>query len=166
MVAQPVSKPFPVPLNLKHSPKIQKRVHYKVPTYKKADKINQNILNYKDNQRHIFRYKALDRIYQEIAKEILQGQNLLPFDGIILKKDGINLYLNVYKSDPYEWVNFKTKKYRDFKGENFIVIQAEIEGTEFLPVYQRVKIHIELLRQLRQGVKIKKAVRIARKKTK
>ncbi len=167
MVQEAISYPrFISPVATPAKIEVSKRVHYKVPTYKKADKINQNILNYKDNQKHIFRYKALDRIYIEIAREILQGQNLLPFDGLVFKREGINLYLNVYKSEPYEWVNFKTKKFRDFRGENFIIVQAEIEGTEFLPIYKRLKIHIELLRQLRQGVKIKKAVRIAKRKTK
>lgn len=140
-----------------------KRVRYKVPTYKKADKINQNIKKYKSNQKHIFRYKVLSRIYTEIAREVLQGQNLIPFDNIIFNKGGLNIYLNVYSSGKYDWYDNKHKRWKEFNGESFIIVEGIIQGTELLLVGERLKIHIELLRQLRQGVKLKKAVKIARK---
>ncbi len=163
MVALTVTKSPPVsPINAPQKEK-KKRVRYVIPTYKKSDKIIQNILSYKDNPKHIFRYKALDRIYQEIAKEVLQGQNLLPFDGIVLKRDCLNLHINVYKKEKYKWLDRKNKLWKEFMVDNFTIISAEIQGTECLPVGERLKIHIELLRQLRQGVKLKKAIKIARK---
>lgn len=117
------------------------------------------------DEHHIFRYKALHKICDEIAIEVLNGQNLLPFDGIILKKDGLNLYLNIYQ-EKYEWFDNKTKRYKTFQGEKMTAVQAEIEGTETLPIKVRLKIHIKLLRLLRQGFKVKRAVRIALKNCK
>lgn len=119
-----------------------KRIRYKVPTYKKADKINQNIKEYKCNQKHIFRYKSLQTIYSLIAYEVFQGQLKLFFGEWRLIKDGLVIYFEEQGN------------------------QAEIQGTELLPVGERLKIHIELLRQLRHGVKLKKAVKIAKRKTK
>lgn len=116
-----------------------KRVRYKVPTYKKADKINKNIKEYQCNQKHIFRYKSLQRTYSLIAYEVFQGQLKLFFGEWRLIKDGLVIYFEEQGN------------------------QAEIQGTELLPIGERLKIHIKLLRQLRQGVKVKKAVKIARK---
>ncbi len=81
---------------------------------------------------------------------------------MILKKDGLNLYLNVYQKE-YEWFDNKTKIYKKFKGEKMILVQAEIAGTEKMPIHQRLKIHIKLLKLLRQGFKVKKAVKNALK---
>lgn len=117
------------------------------------------------DEKHIFRYKKLHNIYDEIAQEILQGQNLLPFDGFILKKDGLNIYLNVYNEE-FEWYDDKIKNYKKFKGSKYVAVSAEIEGTENLPLAKRLKIHIELLRLLRQSIKIKKAVKNIKKKFK
>lgn len=125
----------------------KKRVRYKTPTYKKADKINQNILSYQCNQKHIFRYKALHKIYEEIAQIVLKGQLKLTLGDFRLFTDDLIVYFEneygIYKM-PY---------------------QAEIEGTQKLPVGKRLKMHIKLLRLLRQGYKVKKAVKIARKTT-
>lgn len=42
-------------------------------------------------------------------------------------------------------------------------ILLEIDGTQNMPIGERLKIHIRLLRLLRQGVKLKKAVKIAKR---
>ena len=92
--------------------------------------------------KRIFRYKSLQSIYSLIAYEVFQGQLKLFFGEWRLLKDGLVIYFEEQGN------------------------QAEIQGTELLPVGERLKIHIELLRQLRQGVKLKKAVKIAKRKTK
>ena len=43
--------------------KIQKRIRYRIPSYSKAEKINENIKKYDKNQKHIFRLKTLHSIY-------------------------------------------------------------------------------------------------------
>ncbi len=123
--------------NLVKTPK--KRIRYKIPTYRKFEKINKNIKEYKANQKHIFRLKALHNIFAKIADEIFCGQQKLHLGDWRLFKDGVVIYFDEYGN------------------------QAEVQGFELLPIYKRLKIHIELLRRLRQGVKIKKAVKIARK---
>ena len=123
----------------------KKRVRYKIPTYKKADKINQNILEYSANQKHIFRYKALQQIYEEIAYFVYNGQMRLPVGDLKLFKDGIIIYFDI----EYGIYNFN--------------YQAEIDGTQNLPVGERLRIHIRLLRLLRQGYNVKKAVRLCKR---
>lgn len=123
----------------------KKRVRYKIPTYKKADKINKNILDYSANQNHIFRYKTLQSIYCEIAFLVLNGQQRLPIGDMRLYKDGIV-------------VHFETE-YGTYRFD----YQAEIDGTQNLPVAERLTIHIRLLKLLRQGYKVKKAVKLCHK---
>ena len=123
----------------------KKRVRYKIPTYKKADKINQNILGYSANQKHIFRYKALQRVYEEIAYFVYHGQLRLPVGDLKLLKDGVIIYFDT-----------------ECGGYNFNY-QAEIDGTQNLPVGERLRIHIRLLRLLRQGYKVKRAVRLCKR---
>ena len=123
----------------------KKRVRYKIPTYKKADKINKNILDYSANQNHIFRHKTLHCIYCEIAFLVLNGQRRLPVGDMRLYRDGLV-------------VHFETEY-----GIYSFDYQAEIDGTQNLPVGERLKIHIKLLRILRAGYSVKKAVRIVRK---
>ena len=134
MTAQAIKKTF-----------VKKRVRYKIPTYKKSDKINQNIKSYAGNQKHIFRYKALHRIYTEISFRALTGQLRLPLGDFRLYKDGLV-------------INFETQ-YGIYEFD----YQAEIDGTQNLPVGERLRIHIRLLRLLRQGYNVKKAVRLCKR---
>lgn len=89
--------------------------------------------------KHIFRTTALAKIFDEIAYEIFQGQQKLFFGEWRLIKDGLVIY---FEQDG---------------------CQAEIQGTELLSVSQRLKIHIALLRYLRKGMKLKKAVNAAKR---
>ena len=124
---------------------IKKRVRYKIPTYKKADKINKNIKDYACNQKHIFRYKTLHSVYESIAYSVLNGQLKLPLGDFRLYKDGLV-------------INFETQY-----GIYEFNYQAEIDGTQNLPIGERLRIHIRLLRLLRQGYKVKKAVRLCKR---
>lgn len=130
---------------IKSKESTKKRVRYKIPTYKKSDKINRNILDYSANQRHIFRYKTLQCIYCEVAFLVLHGQRRLPVGDVRLYKDGLV-------------VHFET----DYGVYSFDY-QAEIDGTQTMPVGERLRIHVKLLRLLRQGYKVKKAVRLCHK---
>lgn len=123
----------------------KKRVRYKTPTYKKSNKINKNILEYSANQRHIFRYKTLQCVYCEIAFLVLNGQRRLPVGDMRLYRDGLV-------------VHFETEY-----GIYSFDYQAEIDETQNMPVGQRLRMHIKLLRLLRQGYKAKKAVKLCKK---
>ncbi len=115
------------------------RIRYKIPTYKKSDKINANIKSYQGNQRHIFRYRTLHAIYEKTAEAAIQGQLKIEFGELKIFYSGLVLHMNA--QEPY---------------------LAEIEGTELLPVEERIRIHIRLLRLLRQGEKVRKAVKTVR----
>ncbi len=97
---------------------------------------------FKGDEKHIFRIRTLQKINELISKEITNYQLTLNLEFKLIK-DGVCIYF-------------------DSENEN----QAEIIGTERLPLSKRLKIHIELLRQLKQGTTLKKAVRIAKKRTK
>ena len=125
-----------------------KRVRYKNPTYKKSDKINKNIKDYNANQRHIFRYKTLQCIYCEIAFLVLNGQRRLPVGDMRLYRDGLV-------------VHFETEY-----GIYSFDYQAEIDETQNMSVGQRLRMHIKLLKLLRQGYKAKKAVKIVEREAK
>ena len=98
---------------------------------------------YLGDAKHIYRYGALERIYELIAEEIFNYQLKLDLGNWRLIQNGLIIHLDGQFGN-----------------------SAELQGTELLPISQRLKIHIELLRQLRQGMKLKKAVKIARKKVK
>ena len=112
-----------------------KRVHYKIPTYIKRYSFTSvnpltNELQYLGDEKHIFRVKALQRIYSNIYDYC----NINPFEQFEKKElDG----LMIYKED----------------------MQAEIPNTWNLPLKDRVTIHIRLLRLLRKGFSVKEAMR-------
>lgn len=113
----------------------KKRVRYKIPTYKKSEKITKNILEYQANQRHIFRLKKLHNIYCEIAKVVYKSQLTIPLEDIRLLKDGLTIH---------------------FDGD--LPIQAEVTGTEVLSIKDRLEIHIKVLRMVRANKNIKSAI--------
>lgn len=115
--------------------KIKKRVRYKTPTYTKSYTfchVNPltDELQYDGDERHIFRIRNLQNIYSKIY-------------GFC----GINPLERVEKIE----LNGLTVWVED--------MQAEISGTEMLPIKERLKLHINLLRLLRQGYDVKDAVR-------
>jgi hypothetical protein len=122
----------------------KKRVRYKIPTYKKADKIIKNIKSYDANQKHIFRIKTLHIIHREIARELFNYQLTIPLllEELILYRDGLSIFFETEK-------NPATKQW-----ENYIT--AEVTGTENLPLKDRIKIHIKALRDIRAGKRVKK----------
>ena len=119
-----------------------KRIRYKIPTYKKSDKIIKNIKAYDANQKHIFRLKTLYSIYQAIAKETMNCQLTIPLEDIRLYRGGLTFYFEKEK-------NKETKQWESY-------ITAEVTGTENLSIKERLKIHIKALRDIRAGKKIKK----------
>jgi hypothetical protein len=123
------------PLTHTEKPK-KKRVRYKVPTYKKADKIIQNIREYENNQKHIFRLKALHNIYIELAREAMRHQITIPLEDIRLYKVNLIFYFERERKDN--------------------LVTAEVAGTQNLSIKERLKIHIKALRDLRAGKKVKK----------
>lgn len=120
----------------------RKRIRYKTPTYTKKYRLSWQDEEagewfYDSDEKHIFRIKDLQKIHLLIYGYC--GIDLFE-QAEKIEKDGITC-----------WIEDK---------------QAEIQGTWNLPLKDRVLIHLNLLRLLRQGIELKKAVEIAKRKTK
>lgn len=118
--------------------KEKKRIRYKTPTYTKSYTfchVNPltDELQYDGDERHIFRIRNLQNIYSKLYG--FTGVN--PFE----RAEKITMHgLMVWLED----------------------MQAELEGTEMLSIKDRLKIHIKLLRLLKQGLDVKEAVEIVK----
>ena len=113
----------------------KKRVRYKVPTYTKSYTFwhinpDTNEIQYDGDERHIFRIKTLHKLYS-----MLYGYS------------GVNVFEQFEKKD----LNGLT-----IWGEER---QAEIKDTSYLPLKDRVTLHIKLLRLLRKGFSIEESLR-------
>lgn len=136
-------------------------IYYSINPY---DVIQMFIVRNKDgtkkhlkDEKHIFRRRSLDLIYQEIGKRLIVGQKINLFECQEFNFSGVRVYYDYYDDKPYE---YKTSRdgWKDFKGEEFNNISGELDNTQHLPICKRLKIHILLLRLLRQGMTIEKAV--------
>ena len=101
------------------------------------------------DEKHIFRYRTLHKIYKEIYKwsgvnPFLKGKS--EFEGLIVWRDEYTKEKYLYKG-------------QEFNGQNFIDYGACVNGCENLTVYKRVKIHIALLRLLRAKMPINEAIK-------
>lgn len=117
----------------------KKRIRYKTPTYTKKYRLSWQDEDtgewfYDSDEKHIFRIRDLQKIHSLIYDYC--GVSLFETAEKI-EKDGVTC-----------WVEDK---------------QAEILGTWNLPLKDRVLIHLKLLRLLRQGYKLKRAVRLCKR---
>lgn len=115
--------------------RVKKRVRYKTPTYKKSytfwhiNPITEE-MQYNGDEKHIFRIRILQRIYS-----------------LIYGYCGINPFIRrekIYKENLTVWIED---------------MQAEITNTEMLSIKDRIKIHIKLLRLLKQGYEVDDALK-------
>lgn len=112
----------------------KKRVRYKVPTYTKSYTFwhinpDTNEIQYDGDERHIFRIKTLHKLYS-----ILYGYS------------GVNVFEQFERKDLNGLTIWGEEK------------QAEIKNTSYLPLKDRVTLHIKLLRLLRKGFSIEEAL--------
>lgn len=112
----------------------KKRVRYKVPTYTKSYTFyhinpDTNEIQYDGDERHIFRIKTLHKLYS-----------------LIFGYCNVNIFEQFERSD----INGLT-----IWGEDR---QAEIENSCYLPLKDRVTIHLRLLRYLRKGFSVEESV--------
>ena len=112
----------------------KKRVRYKVPTYTKSYSfyhINPDTgeIQYDGDERHIFRIKILHKLYS-----------------LIYGYCNINIFEQFERKDLNGLIVWGEEK------------QAEISNTSNLPLGDRVKLHIRLLRYLRKGFSIEESL--------
>ena len=108
------------------------------------------------DEKHIFKYKLLQKLYEEIAKYVSYPLSL---EDSIFKQDGLIVYISHFKKGQYKWFDIDKRKENTFTGRKFNIIQAEIENTWDLPIKDRVLLHIKLLRLLKQGYKVKDSIK-------
>lgn len=113
----------------------KKRVRYKVPTYTKSYSFwhinpDTNEIQYDGDERHIFRIKVLHKLYS-----------------LIFGYCNINIFEQFERKDLNGLTVWGEEK------------QAEITDTSYLPIGDRVKKHIKLLRLLRKGFSIEESLR-------
>ena len=118
---------------------LKKRIRYKIPTYKKKYRLSWQDEEtkewfYDSDEKHIFRIRDLQKIHS-----------------LIYGYCGINLFEQAESVEKFGLVCWVEDK------------QAEIKDTWRLSIKDRIKIHLKLLRLLRQGKDLEEAVRIARK---
>ncbi len=112
-------------------PRIKKRKRRKFPKYKKYYKIS------RQDEFLIKKEKLLQTLHSKIANEIFERFNNLNFGDWTIKTDGIILYIDPVFGN-----------------------QAEVFGTSKMPLSKRLTIHIRLLKLLRKGYCILKAVKL------
>ena len=118
-------------LNISNSQsQIKKRFHNQIPTYQKPDKIKQNIKKW-NTIKHIYRYQTLYKICS--ALYLLTYNNQLRC---------LNYYIDIEKDGD----------------KTFTVMYAEIEETSALSIKDRIIKHIELLRDIKNGVELERDI--------
>lgn len=119
-------------LNISNSQsQIKKRFHNQIPTYQKPDKIKQNIKKW-NTIKHIYRYQTLYKICS--ALYLLTYNNQLRC---------LNYYIDIEKDGD----------------KTFTVMYAEIEETSALSIKDRIIKHIELLRDIKNGVELERDIK-------
>ena len=119
-------------LNISNSQsQIKKRLHNQIPTYQKPDKIKQNIKKW-NTIKHIYRYQTLYKICS--ALYLLTYNNQLRC---------LNYYIDTEKDGD----------------KTFTVMYAEIEETSALSIKDRIIKHIELLRDIKNGVELERDIK-------
>ena len=98
--------------------------------------------------RHVYRLKALHKIYEEIAGYTKENQKI----------DGLKVDINEYEATTYEHKKVRGG-FKTYKGECFSFSSAELAGMELKPIKDRLKAHIALLRLLRKGEPIQESVK-------
>lgn len=104
----------------------KKRVHSKTPNYSKPNKIQDNIKKW-NTIKHVYRYQTLYKICEK-------------------------LFLLTYNNQ-LECLNYYSEKEND-GNITYTLVYAEIEETSALSIKERVLKHIQLLRDIRNGIEL------------
>lgn len=129
---------------------------------KLVDKINVRKRGSYDIKPKIFEYNP----YAHIRELYTQLTNLIGIQGEMFTTsrletiDGLNRWYSFYELEQYEYQE------KMFQGEEFRYIEAEINGTEFFDIYDRIRLHQELINLLRQKMPLPEAMQIIQHKVK
>lgn len=126
----------------------KKRIRYKNPTYKKQyknDAVEGQIIN--DD---MSLWGEMKKVYIELANFFP-----LPFGSTetVFDFDCVRVWKQEYTNDSYMYKGAIYKEVPD------LFIEAEIKGTENLPIDERLKIHKEFLNYLKNGCTIDESLK-------
>lgn len=144
----------------------KKRVRYKNPTYikkyqlKRFNEETQEFF-YDSDEKHIFRSKTLQNIHTALYfyAELPANATESYIERIKYDKDK-SLQETAILCHIEQLENWGIRLHFDEEFGN----QAEIIGTEMLPLGERLKKHIKLLKLLKRGYKIKEAIEYVKEK--
>lgn len=124
----------------------KKRIHNEKPTYTKTYE------NYQDNEGNVFddvgTWGRMDTVYLLLANHCLKYWTGFGTTNKLFDVGMLRYRRSEYDSAPYE---YQGKKYRDLP---FKYTQAEIIGSELLPIEERLFLHESLLEYLDEGYTI------------
>lgn len=115
-----------------------------------------------DTKPKVFEYDP----YAHIRQLYVQLTNLIGIQGEMFTAskretiDGISRWYSFYEVKQYEYQG------KMFQGEEFRYVEAEIAGSEFFDIYDRIKLHQELINLLRKKVPLVEAMAIIQQKVK
>ena len=124
------------------TPKNKKRKHYKKPSYKKIDRIDKQDLN----------YLTLRRLYVELANYCPRP---LSFEGLVPEKINIEGVITLWCT--------KYSRDDEFAIEQLpsVYYEAEINNTWNMKLFDKIRLHSDLLKYLKMKVSLKAAVKMA-----
>lgn len=128
----------------------RKRIHNKTPTYTKVYE------NYQDSEGNVFddvnTWGRMDTVYEQLTNHFplcMTQEKSIDF-GMVRssRKD--------YHIENYEYKDLLNPRseWREYTGQEFTVRQAEIIGSELLPIEERLFLHESLLEYLNEGYRI------------
>ena len=117
------------------------------------------------DEQNIYRTKTMQSVYEQIGKILLKGRFFNYYKDQEFDFDGIRVTYTYYDNKPYEYKTVRDG-WRVFKSNETSYMNGELIDTWQMSLNQRLKIHIALLRALRQGKTAKEAVEEVRERFK
>ena len=109
------------------------------------------------DEKNIYRTKTMQSVYEQIGRILLKGRFFNFEQDHEFEVDEIRVTYTYYDSKPYEYKTVRDG-WKVFKSQETFHICGELKGTWQLPLSKRLKIHIAILRALKQGKTPKEAV--------
>ena len=119
-------------------PEFKKRKHYKNPSYKKIDRVDKLDLN----------YLTLRRLYVEIANYCPRPLSL---NGQIPEKIDIEGFVTLWCTEYSRDDEFAVEQFPS------VYYEAEITGSWNMKLFDKIRLHSDLLELLKKGVSLKDA---------
>lgn len=105
-------------------------------------------------------YTYINEIYNHIAVNYVPLP-LFSKEETAFLFNGLSVTLSVYDAEMYDYYDYTTgdiEILEHCQGEEFTVFQAELIGTDYMTVQDRIDLHLKLIAYLEDGVELKQAV--------